>query len=337
MRHPLLLGLLLLLALLPTDALRADEVELSGGTLLEGVVLEQDEDHLRLLLAAGVEIDFEAADVAAVRKTEDAPASGAYLRFVEGQTEDMLDTAIVYFVRDDPPLRVDLVGVTHLADAAYYREIQALLDRVDVVLYEAVKPKDETIEERRATQGDEGLMRLQVRMAEFLGLTFQMDGIRYDRPHFVHADLTMEEFQSLSNGGTADAGDAEAPAPTGPGQLDVEQVSRMAKVLGPLIDMLAKLGERMPALQRSIKRSLGRVLAEMGTQLDTLMPAETVTLLIDRRNEVVMARLGEVDPGVRSVAVLYGAGHLEDLEERLVKAGFRRAGARWLTAWRIGE
>mgnify|MGYP001822566491 CR=1 FL=1 len=65
-------------------------------------------------------------------------------------------------------------------------------------------------------------------------------------------------------------------------------------------------------------------------------PYRNAELLLDRRNEVAMAKLVEVLPDlVGRTAIFYGAAHMEDLEQRLLDMGWVRTGGRWLRAWAL--
>lgn len=59
--------------------------------------------------------------------------------------------------------------------------------------------------------------------------------------------------------------------------------------------------------------------------------------LIYRRHDAVMAALDAAlaEPGVSSVAILYGAAHGFDLESRLLDKGFEAVHEEWLTAWTV--
>ncbi len=61
--------------------------------------------------------------------------------------------------------------------------------------------------------------------------------------------------------------------------------------------------------------------------------------LITERNKAAFAVLGEqLAAGKRKVAVFYGAGHLPDMERRLVKDYRLKPGkTRWVTAWDLSE
>ncbi len=87
---------------------------------------------------------------------------------------------------------ITLVGAVHIGDAAYYAEIQGLLDKSDRVYYELVKPADMPY----PTPGIEEADGMYSGMADLFGLSEQMREVDYDREHFVWLDMSQEEFSA---------------------------------------------------------------------------------------------------------------------------------------------
>lgn len=323
--RPLLRRLRLLPLLAPLGLaapLAADEVLLTGGTRLTGTVLGQDEAGVRLLSTGGQEWTIAAGDVKQVTRDPDAPAGTQVLRYARAKSPGQpqgLQTALIHLRHPKTGRRVDLVGAVHIADPAYYREVQRLLEQVDTVLYEMVKPRDAKPGEAPPEETG-GLRALQAKMATWFGLAFQLDAIAYGRPHFVHADLTVEEFLGApgSEAVTDKMGGSE-------GMLKL--------VEGLLAGVLRGEGPEAQRRQRTLKAMLGQMLGSMGDKMSALLGEEISELLLTKRNEVCVKRLTELPEQARSVAIFYGAAHLPDLETRLRALGYERAGARWLTAW----
>lgn len=331
---------LLVLGLLPATVARPDEVWLKGGSHLEGVVLGRSEQGVRLLLPPGAELRLAAADVAEVKIDADAPQAGRHLRYREPDPKSGkdpgggLEVAVTHFVHPQGGPRVDLVGTVHIADPAFYREVQRVLEAAEVVLYEGVKPRDASAAEFEKAQAEPNPVRdLQQKMATWFGLAFQLDGIAYTRPHFVHADLTAEEFLEASGGDAKSAG-----AAAGGLMGNVEMVRSLMKLAGPLIDMLMGKEERSGPLRGMLKKQFARALGSVDLEkaMGQLSP-DAAELLLTRRNAVVIERLREQRAKARgAIAILYGAGHLPALERAITgELGYRRAGARWLRAWAV--
>lgn len=59
-------------------------------------------------------------------------------------------------------------------------------------------------------------------------------------------------------------------------------------------------------------------------------------VIIGARNEQAMKIVAEqLAKGRRTIGVFYGAGHMPDLERRLLERGFQRRSIDWLTAWTV--
>jgi hypothetical protein len=331
MRTLLRLSALALPALLAAPG-AADEVRLAGGTRLEGVVLARDEKEVRLLLPGGQEVVLAAADVAEVVPAPEAPKPGQHVRYREGEKgRSALEVSLVHLFHPERKLRVDLVSAIHIGDAAYYRQIQAHLESTDVVLFEAVVPEGTTdyAAQLNAPEQEEGVGALQARIADLLGVEFQKDGIAYGRPHFVHADMTVEQFQAHlgERGRGGEASDILA-------RLTGIDASLM-KLVEPVLDLLVNMGNAMPGMRKRLKRTFARALHQTSGDMSGMLDEQLLDVIIVKRNDVVLQRVADLPPETRTASVFYGAGHMADLETRLLAQGFTRAGARWLTAWDI--
>lgn len=314
----------------PPAPARADEVELQGGTRVAGDVLERGDAGVRLLLPAGDEVTLAPGDVKRVTVLEGAPGGGTFLRFVEDGPRPGLEAGVAHYVKAGAP-RVDLVGAVHAADAAYFRAVQALLDRADLVLYEMVKKEgaDPWAKPTDAERAQSPVSKFQATLAKAFELAFQLDEIDYRRRHFVHADMTAEEF--LAKGG---------------GALTKEMAAMIAKV-GPLLEMAARMLNPSPdaapatqasarAMRTTVKRTLGAMLASAGTKGGGLLGGlGGDDLILGRRNDVAMGVFDAQPTNVRSIAIFYGAAHMPDLEQRLLARGYARAGGHWVTAWDV--
>ncbi|RMF89775.1 MAG: hypothetical protein D6741_17500, partial [Planctomycetota bacterium] len=106
-------------------------------------------------------------------KKDIAPDSFIRARRDDSGTPIALQTAIVGYAKPnagESDLRVDLVGVIHIGDAAYYDKLNRLLRKYEVVLYELVAP-----EGTRVPKGGVGMPRhpvsaMQMGMKEMLEL-----------------------------------------------------------------------------------------------------------------------------------------------------------------------
>jgi hypothetical protein len=62
--------------------------------------------------------------------------------------------------------------------------------------------------------------------------------------------------------------------------------------------------------------------------------------IITERNKVALKKLAEqIASGKKKIAIFYGAGHLGDMEKRLLSNEFelKRSGEDWLDAWNLSK
>ncbi len=263
------------------------------------------------------------------------PGDGEFVRYLDGEKRQQLQTGIARYQRGNQI--VDLVGAVHLADASYFDTLNAQLAQYDVVLYEMVGGEFATREERR-DEADPDLANIQMAhgiIHRVLGMEYQTEGIDYDRPNFIHADIDWDQYQQLMTARNQSLATlferAMAMAQNGDGPAILTDEEAGNRMLGGLISGLTT------GNTAELKRSLAPMLGEAETFI-TEIEGDDGTVLVTERNKVVMGVLErELRRGHEQVAVFYGAGHLPDLERRLVADGFRPQTGVWLTAWDITD
>ena len=123
------------------------------------------------------------------------PQTREYVRVTKNKsgTPVALETSVSSLASPDGEVQVDLIGAVHVADLAYYRELNERFRDYDVVLYELVAP-----EGTRVPQGGQKSQhpvgRMQQGIKGLLDLSFQLDHIDYTSDKLVHADMSPEEF-----------------------------------------------------------------------------------------------------------------------------------------------
>lgn len=197
---------------------------------------------------------------------------------------------------------------------------------------------------------------LQRDLADALGLEFQLDGIDYSHPHWRNSDLSVEQIRAALAGepippkrkAGPPAGGASTPAPPASGtsgRTDAEKAadvlfgalsgdSLLAKAMGFLVKMMGSSAQGRAMIKLVLADTLCHADAILEAQPGALGELMTV-LTVDRNKQVVMdlRKVIEHEPGVRSVAVFYGAGHLPDLEQRICdELGYRYESTTWLPA-----
>lgn len=288
--------------------------------------------------------DSQPAEEAQADETKSA--AGKFLRLSRNEDDELIsmDTAIVRYVSTDPSLpglSVDLVGVIHIGEREYYEELNKELEKYDVVLYEMVAPEGTKIEKGEPRSANP-ISVLQGGMKSILDLELQVDHIDYQKDHFVHADMTPEGFsKSMEERGE-------------------NMLTMFFRILGQSIAQQAKMQARQQSNSRlgrgprrtndldmllaMFDRNRSHVLKQlMAEQFEDLEGAMNLfngpdgSTIITERNKVALRALQEqIDGGKRKLAVFYGAGHMPDMEKRMLgDLPLRRDSQRWLIAWRL--
>lgn len=261
------------------------------------------------------------------------PVVSDFLRYVEAADGSAaLEAAVVSYQRADGT-RVDLVAAVHLGDRSYYAALQTRFRDYDALLYELVAPERG---DKPAKGGSDSIVsRLQRFMSEALELEFQLEGIDYQQPNFVHADLTVGEFQQLS----AEKGESLWTLVL---RMMAAQYAAQQKDEGPQVSALAMLmtfalGGKERA--QGLKRMLAREFENIEMLVAGIEPKEPgkESVLLGERNKAALRVLSEqLAAGKRQLAIFYGAAHMPDFEARLQRDfGFRKVAQEWLPAWRV--
>jgi hypothetical protein len=241
-----------------------------------------------------------------------------------------LETPIMHYrpkaPQDSKGLAVDLVGAIHVGDEAYYRRLNELFTKYDVVLYELVAPPEAAVptSERQHTNL---LTSAQLMMKRMLDLEFQLDGVDYSKPNFVHADLSPTEFKDRMKQR---------------GESFVQMFFRL------LADSMAVQSKHPFAanetaylaalISKDRSHQLKRLMARQ-FEYDTAHPSsldgpDGSTIISERNKRAMEVLQQQVQAGQETIAVFYGAAHLRDLGERLTNDfKMKHTGTTWVTAW----
>jgi hypothetical protein len=305
----------------------------------------------RLFLLATCLFSGLRAEPAAVEVAAEAPE---FIRVEENETATQLQTAVVRFTKGEAV--VELVGAVHIADKKYYDGLNTRFTGYDAVLFEGIgspppPPAAGAAPQPAAPAGDaapaeeaedpapaeeekpaaprkpgklDGLHTAYESGAQWLGLSYQMKEIDYQKANFVHADLSVEEFTAL-------------------------QAERKESLLGFVLK--AGLNENvrpakepstlrlLTSLVRRDKNGLKRELVHtLGAGDDQIAAIAGDSVIITDRNAKCLQVLDrEVLAGKKKLGIFYGAAHFPDMEKRLLAAGWQKTGTEWLTAWDIGK
>jgi triphosphoribosyl-dephospho-CoA synthetase len=146
---------------------------------------------------------------------------------------------------------------------------------------------------------------------------------------FVHADMNMRQFTQTQEQKQESfltlylkAMQAQKSANTKRGvNTDAAGMVMLLKIL------------TMKDSSLELKRLLAQ---QFDTVEDLIAGVETGggTALIGERNRVALEVMDQqIAAGKKRLAIFYGAAHLADMEERLLKQGYKRVKVEWLKAW----
>ena len=271
-----------------------------------------------------------------------------------------LDTSIIRFVPTDEKLAkagvtVDLIGAIHIGDQAYFQKLDKSFKQYDALLYEMVAEKDETggapqrwedrdqpgtgtaqaprktsvSEEKSFEAGMTVIGGMQLGAKDMLGLAFQLDGINYNAPNMVHADMSPEEFAQKMK----DRGESFFTMFM---ELFMQGLAQQrANKQGGASDVALLFAFFSSDRELALKRVLAKQFAEVDI-LD-MLGGEKGSTIITERNLIALDVLSEqLAKGKKRIGIFYGAGHLGDMSRRLVSDfGMKFTGEKWVEAWNL--
>ena len=252
------------------------------------------------------------------------------LRRDENKQPLALETAIVSYVPADKTregLVVDLIGAIHVGEKGYYTALNKVFRSYDAVLYELIAPEGTRVPKGgRRGSGGSPVSALQLTMKRWLELEFQLERIDYTKKNLVHADMSPREFrESMKKKGES-------------------FTTMFFRMLGQSMAMQSKGNAPSNAsllfafLSKDRALRLKQLMAEQFQDLDTqlnLIEGPNGSTIIGARNEKALEVLKrEIKAGKKRVAIFYGAGHMPDMEKKLLD-DFRLKPnkTRWLPAW----
>jgi hypothetical protein len=269
-------------------------------------------------------------------QSADAPPPQAYTRIADPDTNTVqLQIALRKFVAPQGGPAIWLAAVMHVGEPEYYQALQHFLDAQTVVLYEGINPdahphhvhdstaastNDATPAAPQTGTNDDYSM--QATLAHSLGLVFQLDAIDYDRTNFLNSDLSVLQIQRIMAEGQLAPGEkGETNAAFG----ILLQIMDGSSFLGSLVKAGLQFVAASPQLQAVAKltmiEAVGRLKGDL-SDVQGLPPdwKKLIKVLIEARNKNLLSDLAEElkkIPGTGSIAVFYGAGHMDDMEKHV--------------------
>ncbi len=246
-----------------------------------------------------------------------------------------LDTSVTrYETRNSAgqKVNVDLIGAVHIGEKEYYQKLNKRFEQYDSLLYELVAPEGTIIPKGGRDEDAEGIINpvaaIQKGMQVATGLQFQLDHIDYTKANFVHADMSPEEFaQSMQENEESIGGYALRAIGQG---LAMQASGKGDKSLS----MMMALFSRNKTMR--IRRAMAEQIHDMESGM-IIFEGKNGSTIIDHRNAKCMEILRrEIEAGKTNIGIFYGAGHLADMEKRmLVDFSAKRGGQYWLPAWKL--
>jgi len=255
-----------------------------------------------------------------------------YIRFRQDATSTRLESAI-RTVTLPSGQRVDLIGAVHIADDAYYQELNRRFGAYDSVLFELVgDPKGLTAPS--AVTSSSAVSIIQQTAGQYLKLRFQLDAVDYTRKNMVHADATAEEFDRMQKERGESMLTLFGRAMQAQMAADMTGSANASTANGlDTFGLIRILMSRDSAAE--FKKALAKVLAQTES-LTAAMEGENGSAILSGRNEVVGRKIKDVlaNKKQRRIAVFYGCAHMPGIETSLVKdMKAKAAGEEWLAAW----
>lgn len=261
-------------------------------------------------------------------------AKREYIRVEEDDKAARLQTSIVTMEKDGKT--VDLIGAIHIADKAYYSKLNERFTQYDRLLFEMVggeklqqTEKDDapkSIDAETETEKKEepnnlsGLKDIYSMVAKFLQLSGQSETIDYKAKNFVHADLTLKEFnQKQKERNESLLGLA----------LKANTQDTKAKQPDPARLMAAMLSGNSNRMKLELIHTLGQ-----GDDQISMFAGDTV-IVTDRNAKCLEVMAQQLAAGHKKLGIFYGSAHFPDMEKTLMEQGWKRSEEEWLTAWEI--
>ncbi len=166
---------------------------------------------------------------------------------------------------------------------------------------------------------------LQSKLASSMGLVFQLDAMDHNKANWRNSDLSVDQVQARLEKAGAN-GDALFSMLDGSSMF-----SRIGSFLlgwmGSTSDGRAMMRVMMIELLGHADEMMGQMPGGMGKMM---------AVLLEDRNKVVLADLKRLiadQPRLKTIAIIYGAGHLPGMEKALIADfGYRPVGDTWREA-----
>ncbi|HVU65084.1 MAG TPA: hypothetical protein VHC70_13975, partial [Phycisphaerales bacterium] len=180
---------------------------------------------------------------------------------------------------------------------------------------------------------------LQSELAEAFGLVFQLDAMTHEHKNWRNSDLSVDQVEERLAGGL-DNVDDDGNGGGGESEALFKLLDGSSFSAG-LIKLVLGAVKWIPGAQLYGKVSLMEMLGRADDLLKTVPQMEKMLdVIIKDRNAVVIGdvtRIIETEPNVKTIGIIYGGGHMPDLERQLEAMGYKEQSVRWLDAITVDE
>lgn len=253
-----------------------------------------------------------------------------YIRFNEDDAKAQLQTASISYSHEDGT-KVELIGVVHIGDKAYYKGLNEDFEKYDALLYEMVggDPDKPLTKEDLQKNKKNPLRFFQLLIAGMMELEFQLDHIDYTATNFVHADMDLETFQRRQK----EKGENILSLLEKSVQAQ-QKAAAEGKENFDFAAMFKILNEE--GGPNGTKLVMGRQFHKIESMVSGMEGSDGSVLVSERNLAALEILKRERGAGKKSLGIFYGAAHLPDFDKRLRKdLGFKRGAVTWHTAWDI--
>lgn len=233
-----------------------------------------------------------------------------------------------------------LVGVVHVAEAQYFKEIEGILQRCEIVFYEGIHPKSSNPHSKDIRLGKdplsweieasakveinlEKIREEQLEFAQELDLAFQFH-ILSPQENWVLSDTTSEDFAKSIQ----DLSHEELSLDKNP----LEEKPNDIRQMGP---------DSANSIQAKyfIRRKLAEEITTSSQKINNNPKyAKVLDALVKKRNSIVLKKLSSYLNTSSTLGIIYGAAHMPDFLTRLENEwGYRVVGTRWIPAWSLNK
>jgi hypothetical protein len=176
---------------------------------------------------------------------------------------------------------------------------------------------------------------VQQTMKSMLKLEFQLERINYQKDNFVHADMSPDEFaKSMKDRGESFTTMFLRMMGQGIAQQTKQQGGNDSEMLVAMIQSM--LGDPSGAL--NLKRKMAEQMEDLDGAMSAFEGPNGSVIITERNKKALEVLTKEINAGKKSIGIFYGAGHMNDMEKRLLdEFGLKRETERWLTAWNLQE